>query len=175
MAKQILYIDLDNTLVDFSAKLDGIDPAVLTQYEGRYDELPGVFALMPPVAGALKAYRELAETFDVYILSTAPWLNPSAWQHKLEWAQLHLGIVKGTPAYKRLILTHHKHLNRGDFLVDDRPWHNGADRFEGAVIHFGDEHDLPSGRTVWPTNVVAHLSTWPDVVAHLMKEPASGD
>ena len=42
----------------------------------------------------------------------------------------------GKPAYKRLILTHHKNLNLGDYLVDDRT-KNGADRFRGEHILFG--------------------------------------
>ncbi|WP_198410855.1 5' nucleotidase, NT5C type [Microbacterium halophytorum] len=147
-----LYIDMDNTLVDFSARLDGVDPAVRNRFRGREDELPGLFALMPPMPGAIDAFHELADLFDTYILSTAPWGNPSAWQHKVEWVQIHFGIDPGSPAYKRLILSHHKHLNRGDFLVDDRPGHNGADRFEGEVVPFGqtDEH-----------------RTWPDVVRYL--------
>ena len=48
--------------------------------------------------------------------------------------KLHLGV----PAYKRLILSHHKHLNHGDFLVDDRT-RNGVDRFRGQHIHFGTD------------------------------------
>ena len=134
-----LYIDMDNTLVDFKAHLEGIAPDVLKQYKGRVDEMPGVFALMPPMPGALDAFRELSTLFDTYILSTAPWRNPSAWQHKVEWVQLHLGIEEGTPAYKRLILSHHKNLNRGHFLVDDRPNHRGADKFEGKVVAFGSK------------------------------------
>lgn len=150
--KKILYIDMDNTLVDFSARLEGIHPALLKEYEGREDEIPGVFALMPPVPGALEAFRELSTLFDTYILSTAPWENPSAWQHKVEWVHLHLGRAEGTPAYKRLILSHHKNLNRGDFLVDDRPHHRGADKFEGEVVHFGAE---------------GKYRTWPEVVDYL--------
>ena len=141
-----LYIDMDNTLVDFTAHLENIAPDVLALYKDREDEMPGVFALMPPMAGALDAFRELSKHFDIYILSTAPWLNPSAWQHKVEWVQLHLGIEDGTPAYKRLILSHHKNLTRGDFLVDDRPEKNGTDGFEGEVIAFGSK-EFPD----WPT------------------------
>ena len=48
----------------------------------------------------------------------------------------HLGADEDSPAYKRLILTHHKDLNRGDFLIDDRP-NNGAEQFEGEWLHFG--------------------------------------
>jgi hypothetical protein len=44
--------------------------------------------------------------------------------------------TKGLFAHKRLILSHHKNLNRGHFLVDDRT-KNGAELFEGQHIHFG--------------------------------------
>ena len=96
---------------------------------------------MAPLPGAIAAYTELAHLFDTYILSTAPWQNPSAWSDKLEWVQLHLGMDAHAPAYKRLILSHHKNLNRGDFLVDDRD-KNGADRFKGELVRFGSE-DFP--------------------------------
>lgn len=163
MTKKILYIDMDNTLVDFSAKLQGVDQSVLDKYRGRFDETPGLFSLMPPKQGALEAFKELSKLYDTYILSTSPWRNPSAGQHKAEWVHLHLGIDEDTPAYKRLILSHHKDLNDGHFLIDDRPWHNGVDKFRGSVIHFGVESD----HDAWPANVVAHLSTWPQVVDYL--------
>lgn len=150
---KVLYIDMDNTLVDFRARLDGIDQTLRNRYRGREDELPGLFALMPPIAGAIDAFHELSTLFDTYILSTAPWGNPSAWQHKVEWVQVHLGIDKKSPAYKRLILTHHKNLNRGDFLIDDRPGHNGAGKFDGEVIPFGSDEFAN-----WPT-VLNYLRT----------------
>ena len=34
-----LYIDMDNTLVDFRSKLEGVAPSVLKKYEGRVDEI----------------------------------------------------------------------------------------------------------------------------------------
>ena len=89
---------------------------------------------MDPMPGALEAYRELVNHYDVYILSTSPWENDTAPGHKLQWVKKHLG----QPAYKRLILSHHKHLNIGDYLIDDR-LANGADRFPGEHIHFGTE------------------------------------
>jgi len=45
---------------------------------------------MDPIAGAIDAYQTLAAVFDTYILSTSPWLNPSAWSDKLLWVQRHL-------------------------------------------------------------------------------------
>lgn len=149
--RKILYVDMDNTLVDFAGALGRVDPVILAEYEGRADEIPGVFALMYPMPGALEAFTTLSQVFDTYILSTAPWRNPSAWQHKLEWVQAHFGQEQGTPAYKRLILSHHKNLNQGDFIVDDRPHKCGVDRFRGEVIHFGSA-DFPD----WPA-VTAHL------------------
>lgn len=137
--KKILYIDMDNTLVDFRSRLAGIAEELQLAYATNADEIPGLFALMPPMPGAIEAFRTLSEAFDIYILSTAPWNNPSAWQHKVEWVHLHLGKEEGSPAYKRLILSHHKNLNIGDFLVDDRPLHRGVDKFAGEVVVFGEE------------------------------------
>jgi 5'(3')-deoxyribonucleotidase len=129
---KIVYIDLDNVLVDFPSAFPSIDPATLAKYEGRFDDVPGIFSLMKPIKGAVEAFNSLADHFDVYILSTSPWNNPSAWSDKLEWVKRHLG----EKAYKRLILTHHKNLNRGDYLIDDRE-KNGAKDFEGELILFG--------------------------------------
>jgi 5'(3')-deoxyribonucleotidase len=138
--KKTLYIDMDNVLVDFGSGMAACDPTLLKKYEGRADEIPGIFALMQPKPGAIAAYHELSELFDTYILSTAPWENPTAWSDKLEWVKRHLG----EPAHKRLILSHNKHLNRGHYLVDDRS-KNGAKEFgdvpDQEWIQFDPEND----------------------------------
>ena len=139
--KKILYIDMDNVLVDFPSAFPKIANDVLIEHEGRLDEVPGIFALMEPMAGAIDAYAQLAEAFDTYILSTSPWENPSAWSDKLIWVKKHLG----PPAYKRLTLSHHKNLNAGHFLVDDR-LKNGADKFQGEHLHFGTPNFLTGMR-----------------------------
>lgn len=125
-----IYIDMDNVLVDFRSALSKRGLAPDTE---NADDIEGLFAEMEPMPGALEAYRELvADGHDVYILSTAPWDNPSAWSDKLLWVQKYLGDV----AHKRLILSHHKHLLRGDVLIDDRR-KRGAGAFSGYHIHFG--------------------------------------
>ena len=123
---------MDNVLVDFQSGIDQIESNVIREFEGRLDEVPGIFSLMSPMYGAVEAHRELSELFDTYILSTAPWENPSAWSDKLQWVKQYLG----KPVYKRLILSHNKNLNDGQYLVDDRT-KNGADKFKGVHIHFG--------------------------------------
>ncbi|MCX6788661.1 MAG: hypothetical protein NTZ36_02135 [Candidatus Jorgensenbacteria bacterium] len=131
--KKILYIDLDNVLVNFPSAFPKLDKSILDA-PGDKDDIPGIFALMDPIDGAISAFEELSRVFDVYILSTSPWNNPSAWSDKLEWVKKYLG----QPAHKRLILTHHKNLNMGDYLIDDRT-KNGASEFAGEFIHFGSE------------------------------------
>ena len=142
MNTEILYIDMDNVLVDFPSAFKKLNEETLTEYEGRIDEVPGIFSLMEPLEGAVEAFELLATSFDTYILSTAPWDNPSAWSDKLLWVKKHLSPA----AHKRLILSHHKNLNSGDFLIDDRT-KNGAGEFEGEHIHFGTDK-FPDWKTV---------------------------
>jgi len=131
-AMKTLYVDMDNVLVDFPSGIAKVPNDLQIQYEDRLDEVPGIFSLMNPMPKAIESYNFLAKHFDTYILSTAPWHNPSAWSDKLLWVQKYLG----ESAYKRLILSHHKNLNDGHYLIDDRT-KNGADRFTGEHIHFG--------------------------------------
>ena len=130
--KKTIYIDMDNVLVDFPSALEILDEQTKQQFADHLDDVPGIYNYMKPVQGAVEAFNDLADRYDVYILSTAPWDNPSAWSDKLQWVKRHLG----KKAYKRLILTHHKNLNKGDILIDDRE-KNGAANFKGELILFG--------------------------------------
>ncbi|MBT0566094.1 hypothetical protein [Williamsia sp. CHRR-6] len=155
--KKVLYIDMDNVLVDFPSGIKRLSPDVQQRYKDNFDDAPGIFALMDPVPGAIDAYVTLAHVYDTYILSTAPWKNPSAWSDKVRWVQKHFGIEEGTPAWKRLILSHHKHLNKGAIIVDDRV-HNGVDKFDGIHIRFASER----------------FPDWPAVTSELLRLPQSG-
>ena len=134
---QILYVDMDNILVDFPSGIARVSAELQTEYADRLDEVPGIFSLMQPMPNAIESYEYLASHFDTYILSTAPWNNPSAWSDKLLWVQKHLGEL----TYKRLILSHHKNLNDGHYLIDDRT-KNDANRFQGEHIHFRKNNSL---------------------------------
>lgn len=129
---------MDNVLVDFKSGIKKLDDKTQKEYIGRLDEAPGIFAQMEPFDNAIDSIRILSQKYDLYILSTAPWLNPSAWIDKLEWIQKHFGKETTSLFYKRLIISHHKNLNIGDFLIDDRP-NNGAENFSGKWLHFGSE------------------------------------
>ena len=124
--KKIIYIDMDNTLVDYSghAKELNINP-------NDAKHVPNFFRELKPISGAIDAYNLLNEYFDVYILTTAPWNNPSAWSDKLLWIQKYFG----DELKKKLIISHHKDLLIGDYLIDDSP-KNGAADFHGEWLHF---------------------------------------
>lgn len=134
--KKIVYVDMDNVLVDFPSGIARLSDEDRIKYDGKYDECPGIFSLMDPMPDAVESFRTLSQYFSTYILSTSPWLNPRAAMHKVEWVHKHFGSGKDSPAYKRLILSHHKNLNKGHFLIDDRD-KNGVLEFEGEHIHFG--------------------------------------
>ena len=133
-SKKIVYVDMDGVLVDLHAKLREYPEDVVKSLGNDIDKLPALFLDPPPMEGAIEAFNILCSLFDVYILSTAPWDNPEALMHKRLWVEKHLG----KNAYKRLILSHNKHLNVGDFLIDDRTA-NGAGQFTGEHIHFGTD------------------------------------
>lgn len=141
--KKRVYVDMDGVLADFSAGVSGLDEKTRLVFDKRHDEVPHIFLNLEPIDGAIEAFGKLAGRFDVYILSTASWNNPTAWSDKLEWVKRHLG----ERAYKRLILTHHKNLNVGEYLIDDRITNNGAGGFTGELIHFGSSQ-FPDWKSV---------------------------
>lgn len=145
---------MDNVLVDFKSGVNRIDEQTRERYGKDLDEIPGICALMDPMPGAIEAVNQLKNHFDLYILSTAAWNNPTTWYDKLNWVKKYFGGKKDDVFYKRLILSHHKDLCMGDFLIDDRPDKNGADKFQGEVIHFGSEK----------------FPDWPSVVKYLINK-----
>lgn len=132
--KKRLFFDMDGVLVDFESGLAQQDEKTMREYAGRYDEIPGLFGQMKPMPKAIDAVHKLNEHYDCYILSTAPWKNPSAWSDKVLWITKYLDDV----FHKRIIITHCKHLCKGDILIDDRG-KNGTSEFEGEWIQFGSE------------------------------------
>ena len=43
--KKIVYIDMDNVMVDFPSGIAKLDEKTKQEYEGRYDEVEGIFQL----------------------------------------------------------------------------------------------------------------------------------
>ncbi len=132
--KKRVFVDMDNVLVDFESGLAQVSEEIKKDYEGHLDEIPGLFGLMKPMSGAIEAVHELQKHYDLFILSTAPWKNPSAWSDKVKWVTEYLDDV----FHKRMVITHRKDLCQGDYLIDDRG-KNGTSDFSGEWIEFGSE------------------------------------
>lgn len=138
MEKKRLFIDMDGCIVDFVSGIWALNEDAYRFWHGRYDEHPMIFEMMKPMPGAIGAYKELCKHYDVYTLSTSPWDNPNAASQKIAWMKKYLP----EESYKRVILSHNKHLCHGDYLIDDRLV-NGAAEFPGEHLHFGKGNRFP--------------------------------
>ena len=144
MSKEIVYVDMDGVLVDFPSSINDVVPSLREKCRSWVEEDPenndwtdfdGLFASLPPKEGIQEAIDRLEVRFQVYLLSTAPWKNHSSLSDKRRWIAQHLPNLPE----KRLILSHRKDLNRGRYLIDDRPA-NGTviDSSRGISKAFGD-------------------------------------
>ena len=54
-----VFIDMDNVLVDFQSGLDQVSDEIKAMYpKDKWDEIPGLFAKMKPMDGAIEAVHE---------------------------------------------------------------------------------------------------------------------
>lgn len=144
--KKILYIDLDGVLADFDSEIELVHPGIafFSEEDRRKliheicKERPEFFQNLPLMEGATEAVFTLFPLYEVYFLSTPMWDVSHSFSGKAIWVEKYFGEM----ARKRLILTHRKDLQIGDYLVDDRIRH-GSDSFRGEFIHFG-KHPFPT-------------------------------
>jgi 5'-nucleotidase len=134
--KTIIYVDMDHVLCDYDAGF--------AQWQAKYPELkypqsqPGMYLSLEPMRGAIETYLWLHNhpKIAVFILTAPSVKNPHCYAEKRLWVEQHLGMG----AVNKLIISPHKGLNRGDYLIDDNITGKGQDTFEGKLIHFGSEH-----------------------------------
>lgn len=149
--RKIVYIDMDGVVADFDHEIKKVHPTIFEHHNGHYrgqviDEIVeadvNLFQRLQPIEGAIESVTELQKNYEVYFLSTPMWNVPHSFTDKRLWIEQHFGKL----AKKRLILTHRKDLNIGDFLIDDR-LKNGAAEFKGMHIHFGTK-EFPNWKAV---------------------------
>jgi 5'-nucleotidase len=126
---------MDGVLCDFyKAKTEALKRNPLNQFpQAEY----GFFANLDPVEGAIKAVKWLmaSDSFEVYILTAPSLPNPMCYTEKRVWIERHFGMG----LVKNMVISPHKHLSKGDILIDDNLRGCGQDMFEGELIHFGSE------------------------------------
>ena len=52
-----LFFDMDGVLVNFQSGIDKLSEETKREYEGRLDEVPGIFSLMDPMPHAVEAVQ----------------------------------------------------------------------------------------------------------------------
>lgn len=135
--KPILYIDMDEVLVDFTGHfaLKHCDKAQINP-PAMYEK--GFFESLQPLPGAISAVVKILNSnkFDVKILTQPVAKSPVSYTEKVNWLYKYLPDLAGDP-----IMTQDKSLIKGDFLIDDNekwgkphPVHGRV--FEGILILF---------------------------------------
>ena len=85
-------------------------------------------------SSAMKAFRYLIETYNVFVVAEAPCRDLSPMQDICQWVQENVNV----PAYKHLVFTHRKDLLYGDYLIDNTT-NNRSEDFLGTRIAFGSD------------------------------------
>ena len=148
--KYTIYLNLDQTLVDFHSAINRLDIETRNKYVSNLDKVPGIFAFMDPQPGVVEAYKQLSQYYRVYIICTDPWENVGTWTSKVDWVRQHLG----ENACHHIIFTQDFCVLKGHYLIDTRK-PLGFVSFEGVYLQLG------SG--LYPD--------WESITAYLMQFP----
>ncbi|WP_196888354.1 5' nucleotidase, NT5C type [Aureivirga sp. CE67] len=133
--KKVVYIDMDGVLVDFEY---GYNEVKKKYPEVQYPQNNlGFWESLPPIEGAIDAFKTLKNDnrFEVYILTSPSVTNPHCYSEKRIWVENHLGFH----SVHNLIISPHKGLLKGNYLIDNEVSGKGQDHFEGELILFGSE------------------------------------
>lgn len=133
--KVIIYVDLDDTLCAYEK---AYECSVIQHPEIQYPQSQkGFYQSLAPLAGAISVFKWLCgqSNFEVYILTAPSLYNPLCYSEKRLWVEQHLGFEH----VHRLIISYHKNLLKGDYLIDDRIEGRGQESFGGVVIQYGSD------------------------------------
>ena len=129
----VIYMDMDHVLCDYEeawAKQKNLFPDLEFP-----QSQPGMYIRMNPLPDAIETYRWLDDhpETDVYILTAPSVHNSHCYSEKRDWVEKYLGLS----VVENLIITPHKNLNKGHYLIDDMASGKGQESFEGSLILFG--------------------------------------
>ncbi len=129
MKKPILYLDMDQVLVDFnSSSMIPDNEKEVYNHDAIYKK--GFFINLRPMAGALLFVQNLikANLFDIQILTQPVAGNVDSYVEKAMWVEKYLPQLTN-----KINMSQNKLLFRGDILIDDNSkW----SEFEGKFILF---------------------------------------
>lgn len=141
--KQIVYVDMDDVLCDFT----GAYKTALASNPGiQFPQSQyGFFQKLEPIEWALDTLLDLYESehYSPFILTAPSTRNPLSYTEKRVWIEERLGYT----FVDRLIICAHKGLLKGDILIDDNKEGKGQEHFAGRLIHFGST-EFPDWKAV---------------------------
>ncbi len=132
----IIYIDMDDTICDYSGahrRALERDPSQLYP-----QSVEGFFEALEPLEHAISSVNQLRDKFEVYILTAPSYQNPLCYTEKRLWIEKHFELE----FTKKLIICSNKSLLNGHFLIDDHNLGKGQEYFSGTLIQFGS-HSYP--------------------------------
>ncbi|MEL6305945.1 MAG: 5'(3')-deoxyribonucleotidase, partial [Bacteroidota bacterium] len=104
--------------------------------------------------GSQKVLEELSEKHRIYIASAAMQF-PNSLKEKSDWLDEHFPFIP----WQNRILCGHKHILRGDVLIDDRAYNLKS--FEGRPILFSSPHNLEQ-------EDLERADSWEDIATKLL-------
>jgi len=152
--KKIIYVDMDDVICDFKASYQRqrlLEPNIKYP-QSQYD----FFRKLEPIDNAIESVNYLYRSplFDLYILTAPSVRNPLSYLEKRLWIEDYFGLDMA----RRLIISPHKGLNKGDYLIDDMLAGMGQELFDGKILQFGS----------------AEYPTWTEII-HFFKRTYSID
>jgi 5'(3')-deoxyribonucleotidase len=126
--KKTVLLDMDGVIADFDAGYKALN--VMPREAAL---MPGFYGTLPVVAGARENVERLHANFNLHIATAPKWANRNCIPEKMHWLEKHFPYLFEE---KRIIICPDKSLLAGDFLIDDHPEWNGADKFKGTIIKF---------------------------------------
>ncbi len=172
----VLFVDMDEVIADtYYAHVDRYNQeyeACLTindclgsevwqkvpaEHQGsvrRHACSDGFFRALIPIRDSQRVLKELAGKYDVYIASAAMQF-PNSLLEKSEWLDEFFPFIP----WENRILCGHKHILRGDILIDDRSYN--LELFQGRRILFTSPHNIH-------TAGYERADSWTDIAGMLL-------
>jgi len=114
----------------------------------------GFFSALKPIRDSQEVLKTLTTKYDVYIASAAMQF-PNSLLEKSEWLDKYFPFIP----WQQRILCGHKHVLKGDILIDDRPYN--LENFKGRSFLFTSPHNIH-------TNSFERVHHWQEIAEKLL-------
>lgn len=114
----------------------------------------GFFRNLRPIQDSQEVLKQLSTNYEIYIASAAMQF-PNSLEEKSEWLDEHFPFIP----WQNRILCGHKHILKGDVLIDDRKYN--LESFEGRSLQFTSPHNTN-------TQGFERVNSWSEVALALL-------